>query len=167
MNENFDIKIRTVTEHDRTLFIKLFSDIKIMKYIGQPMQESEINAHFDGLLKKLDMNKFWLDVIDLVFHNNKVNSVGILQMIKENDEGRTGIMILREYHGKNIAIRAKKLFLEKITKSNICFKVIAYCNANNVGVNKLYDRLDFNLVTSKGSDNVQVNKWEKQLMIDK
>lgn len=86
---------------------------------------------------------------ELFIIRNLKNPIGQIRFDYINQrEAEISISILKEFRGKNIAIKALSLALKKQKKAK---EIIAEINKDNIASIKLFERLGFKIKTKKGT----------------
>lgn len=163
--------IRPLNEQDKDLYISLYTDVKIMRNIGEPLSTKAAEQAFNRSLKAMTIDSPIILTWAIVTLSN-YNSIGIQALnLKTPDTADIGIMLLRTSNGKLLPEEAMGALMEYSFNYLPIITINAYYAKANLATKRFVKKLGFNYNDSQQPENsnsayqyFNKNRWCKSLI---
>lgn len=146
--------IRPLAEHDKALYLSLYTDAKVMRNIGEPLPIELAEKAFCNTLKA--MKKLQCKVLTWAIVNKLNDQVIGIQVLNFNDKkngksAEVGIMLSTKMQNSGIGKEAISALLQySFSKLSLDIITVLY-SKENIASDKLFSRLNFILAASPSS----------------
>lgn len=159
-------------QRHQDLFCALYSDARVMAFIGAPMSRAAVADYFQRLLKKTAQADSGIvyRVIEVTADQDVPQDVGFVRLAKDNIEAkkkatRIGTMLLTDFQGLGLAYQAQKIIMAEQSDPGQIFT--AYCHRDNYCAHRLYQRLGFHNVRELIYHQHPVIQWQREIICRK
>lgn len=163
--------IRSLTEQDKSMYISLYTDAKIMRNIGEPLSSDAAENAFNRTIKALKKDPPKVMTWAIVTLSNN-DCIGIQALSWQNsDTAEIGIMLLRHSNGKLLPEEAMGSLMEYAFN----YLAINMINANyakkNLATKRFVKKLGFIFQPEQQKDSnnncfeyFKKEQWHKKLI---
>lgn len=96
-------KVRLITAHDQALYLELYTDANIMRFIGKLYTKERVTQSFFHALKLTALSP-WERLFFVIESNCRLQSFGLMGLTNTGDAGvEFGIMLRQQVQGKGLA----------------------------------------------------------------
>ena len=156
-------------QRHQDLFCALYSDARVMAFIGAPMSRAAVADYFQRLLKKTAQADSGIvyRVIEVISEETDNQSAGIVRLKKNKNSPEIiiGVMLLTDFQGLGLAYQAQKIIMAEQSDPGQIFT--AYCHRDNQPAHRLYQRLGFHNVRELIYHQHPVIQWQREIICRK
>lgn len=100
--ETARLRMRPLEERDKALYVRIYTDDKLMEHVGQPLTPAGIEAAFERVcrLNRSTELRYWCWVIEV--RDGGANA-GLLALVGSTRSAEIGAMILADWHSRGVA----------------------------------------------------------------
>lgn|GEM_PF-373391 len=155
---------RILSEQDRTLYVELYSNEKIMRNIGPPLTEQEANKAFDNTLNAIGNSiknrssayLLWVIILKTTGQKLGIQVINgrraallkhsqdkVEEMTTPKDAVETGIMLTRLAHGKQVPFEARGALIKFAFSKLPVNQIYTFYKKRNIPIDRLVNKLGF------------------------
>ena len=155
--------LKKLNQSDLTLYQELYTDAKLMEFVGEVIDKSAATKYFHLTLKYMSKEPpiMILYVIRKNHTNDRIGVVGIRWNQKTASSVEIGVIIKSSEQRKGYAHDAKQSIMNYAFKHFKLNSIIAHCDEVNTAANLANEKLGFNKVkTFMGKRKCLTVKWQ-------